>query len=246
MYGMNELRHQNKDDDGQKLKVYEIFASIQGEGPYAGQPAIFIRLSGCMLQCTMCDTNFDSPVDNYESIEDIIFTHVKPLAETTKTDLVVLTGGEPLLQNIVPLINKLLWNGFRVQIETAGSKFFNNNWNFKNSEWLVPYSTGVLKTVTFVCSPKTRVVDPNLEPYIDAWKYIIRENETSEEDGLPNCGTQKNALNIAPARPLTSLAPIYVQPLDEKGQDNTKYTAAIAMKYGYRLSLQLHKIIGLP
>ena len=249
MYGKNKALHQNPDDKGLELQVYETFASIQGEGPYAGEPAIFIRLSGCLLQCYMCDTDFESSIDSTWPL-NVFLQRVKELNTIVDTDLVVITGGEPLRQNIVPLIDLLVKNGYRVQIETAGSKFFNRNWNYVNHEWLIPYRKGINKQVTFVCSPKTALIDERLRQYIDAWKYVIRKDEVASLDGLPNYSTQINSLQCTThciiARPGTSTAPIYVQPMDEEERDNKKFTAEIAMKYGYKLSIQIHKTIGLP
>jgi len=86
--------------DGNHLSVVAIFATIQGEGPRSGQPAIFIRLGGCNLACKFCDTDFD-----------------------TFKNLIVITGGEPLRQPIEKLCANLLDNGFIVQIETNGMLF---------------------------------------------------------------------------------------------------------------------------
>lgn len=100
------------------LKVNEIFYSIQGESSFAGRPCVFIRLSGCNLRCSYCDTQYAYEEGQAYSIENTI-----GIAESYGCSLIEVTGGEPLLQKATPiLINDLLNKGFQVLIETNGSK----------------------------------------------------------------------------------------------------------------------------
>lgn len=99
------------------LKVCEIFTSIQGESTYAGWPCLFVRLTGCNLRCTYCDTKYayyngyDMPIDDI--VNNALGSDIK---------LVEITGGEPLLQSKTKtLINRLLDCGLKVLIETNGS-----------------------------------------------------------------------------------------------------------------------------
>jgi 7-carboxy-7-deazaguanine synthase len=101
------------------MKIIEMFKSIQGESSYAGIPCFFIRLAGCNLNCSYCDTEYAKTADGADeySIEDI-------LTETKKAgvSLVEITGGEPLLQNgVIDLSGRLLLAGYTVLIETNGS-----------------------------------------------------------------------------------------------------------------------------
>ena len=99
------------------MKVCEIFASIQGESSYAGLPCVFVRMSGCNLRCSYCDTTY-SYEEGMEMSEDDIIAAV----QSYSTKLVEVTGGEPLLQNdVLFLIKKFLDNGFNVLVETNGS-----------------------------------------------------------------------------------------------------------------------------
>ncbi len=99
------------------MKVCEIFASVQGESSYAGLPCSFVRLSGCNMRCTYCDTQYSYGDGTEMPVEEIIG---RVRAEGLK--LVEITGGEPLLQEDTPLLVKaLLDEGFRVLIETNGS-----------------------------------------------------------------------------------------------------------------------------
>lgn len=109
-----------------KLKVTELFLSIQGEGIHSGLPTYFIRLSGCNLRCSYCDTKYSYSGGKEIKIKDILNNIVKQ-----KFKLVCLTGGEPLLQaGTKILINKLVSLGYNVDIETNGSILIND---FNNS-----------------------------------------------------------------------------------------------------------------
>jgi len=100
------------------LRVNEIFYSIQGESTFAGFPCIFIRLTGCNLRCTYCDTTYA-----YEEGDDIPLDRI--LATVTKfaCSLIEVTGGEPLIQDETPdLISTLIKKGYTVLLETNGSQ----------------------------------------------------------------------------------------------------------------------------
>ena len=99
------------------LKVNEIFYSIQGESTYAGRRYVFIRLTGCNLRCTYCDTEYAFYDGENLSVDAII-----KKVESYNCNLVEITGGEPLLQNEVhQLMHKLCDNNFTVLLETSGS-----------------------------------------------------------------------------------------------------------------------------
>jgi 7-carboxy-7-deazaguanine synthase len=99
------------------LKVSEIFYSIQGESLRAGYPCVFVRLAGCNLRCTYCDTAYALHGGTQRSIEEIL-KDVKQY----RCSLVEVTGGEPLLQDETPeLITKLAETGYNVLLETNGT-----------------------------------------------------------------------------------------------------------------------------
>jgi len=99
------------------MKVNEIFYSIQGESTFQGFPCLFIRTTGCNLRCSYCDTLY-AFYDGYEISVDAILREVGK----HKTDLIEITGGEPLIQKEVPLLIKELLNlNYTVLIETNGS-----------------------------------------------------------------------------------------------------------------------------
>lgn len=99
------------------LKINEIFYSIQGESSRAGERCVFIRLTGCNLRCTYCDTEYAFYEGTSESIDDII-----DAVKRYNCKLVEITGGEPLLQNDSLILMKSLCDaGFDVMLETGGS-----------------------------------------------------------------------------------------------------------------------------
>ena len=112
--------------------ITEIFKSIQGEGTRAGLPCIFVRLTGCNLRCTWCDTAYAFHGGKKMSVDDVL-ARVDELAGSRQDStsgshaavpLVELTGGEPLLQEeVYPLADKLLGAGYSVLIETSGERF---------------------------------------------------------------------------------------------------------------------------
>jgi 7-carboxy-7-deazaguanine synthase len=99
------------------LTINEIFYSIQGESTFAGQPCVFVRLTGCDLRCTYCDTEYAFYEGKRRSLDEIV-------AEVEKhpCKLVEVTGGEPLLQKRVhKLMSRLADDGYTVLIETSGA-----------------------------------------------------------------------------------------------------------------------------
>ena len=104
--------------------ITEIFKSIQGEGTRAGRPCIFVRLTGCNLRCTWCDTTYAFHGGQKMSVEEVVERVEALRGSAVGGPLVELTGGEPLLQqDIYPLAERLLAAGFVVLIETSGERF---------------------------------------------------------------------------------------------------------------------------
>ena len=208
--------------DGQQLSVTRIFATLQGEGPFAGQPAVFVRLGGCNLACDFCDTEFETFSDWF--LRDIL-AEVKRLAGSPRLrDLIVVTGGEPFRQPIGPLCEALLEAGFRVQIETNGTLY-----------------RPVPEAVNIVCSPKNpnngyAPLRPDLLEHTNAIKFLLSCHDDRYRS-VPDVGQSEHAV------------PVYVQPMDEgdavKNAANMAYAASMAQAGGYRLSLQLHKWLGI-
>lgn len=221
MFGNNPRRAPVK-GDGTKIDVQNIFKTIQGEGPYSGRPAIFIRLGGCNLACKFCDTEFETYQN--ESLAEII-EKVESLNPDHAINLIVITGGEPLRQPIELLCNKLIAQKYLVQIETNGTLY-----------------QSLPKEVKIICSPKPSdsgyyPIRDDLLQRVNALKFVISDHIDLYRD-ISEVGQSK--YNI----------PVYLQPMDEidaaKNADNLKRTLELLAKGDYHLSLQVHKIVGLP
>lgn len=107
--------------------ITEIFKSIQGESTYAGLPCVFVRLTGCNLRCTWCDTAYAFHGGTRYSVAEVIARvaelHRNPQQAGKERRLVEITGGEPLLQPETPeLARRLLAEGYEVLMETSGER----------------------------------------------------------------------------------------------------------------------------
>ncbi|HHT9129782.1 MAG TPA: 7-carboxy-7-deazaguanine synthase QueE, partial [Candidatus Brocadiaceae bacterium] len=99
------------------MKINEIFKSIQGETSYVGLPCTFIRITGCNLRCSYCDTTYA-----YEEGAEMSINSILESIGGFKSKLVCVTGGEPLSNKDTPsLIKELLSKNYRVLVETNGS-----------------------------------------------------------------------------------------------------------------------------
>jgi len=213
-----------------RLDLKEIFYTLQGEGPFAGQSAVFIRLAGCNLQCPGCDTDYTTDsmvVDAYDvvrRVQDIAAPHCR---------LVVITGGEPFRQDLKLLVRLLYGQNFTVQIETNGT---------------FPCPGSIRKLTTIVVSPKTPVISIT---HPDAFKYVASADDIDPEDGLPRIALQHGTKRLArPPSGYQYRGLVYLQPADEqdpeKNAKNQEAVVQACLRYGHRLCLQTHKIVGLP
>lgn len=99
------------------LKINEIFKSIQGESSHTGLPCVFVRLTGCNLRCTWCDTEYAFYEGKGMTVEDVV-----DAVEQCGISLVEITGGEPLMQKeVIPLMQTLLEKNYTVMLETGGA-----------------------------------------------------------------------------------------------------------------------------
>ncbi len=236
MRGDNPLRPQELTAD--HLWVQEVFYTLQGEGPFAGQPAVFVRLAGCNLSCFWCDTEFESSTWRPD-LDELIAAVEKVRPEFCQ--LIVLTGGEPFRQNIKPFIERALalTEELIVQIETNGTLYVE-----------LPES----ERIHIVCSPKTTSLNQRLVPKISSYKYLIADGQYDSLDGLPIESTQKAGVVARIARPQAGLQgqipQVFVMPIDATAaavsQANTQAAVKVALEFGYRLTLQTHKITGIP
>jgi 7-carboxy-7-deazaguanine synthase len=220
-------------DHGETIQVHSIFYTIQGEGPFSGMPAIFIRLAGCNLQCPGCDTEYTEHRKAYTAaqLKDAVSTMVRE-AGGSSAELAVITGGEPLRQNITGLVNALQELGYLVQIETNGT---------------LPPSPG-MPPCAIVCSPKAPKVNEKLLAFgVLAFKYVVDTLSGVLADGLPAAILH----GMEPARPPKDFeGDIFLSPMDEGCLDANARNLGLAVRsclsHGYRLQVQLHKLASLP
>lgn len=102
----------------ERLRVIEVYTSLQGESTHVGRPCVFVRLAGCNLRCTWCDSTFTFTGGVHRSVDDVLAE-----VEAAGVRLVEITGGEPLVhRQVVPLMERLLARGYEVLLETSGSR----------------------------------------------------------------------------------------------------------------------------
>lgn len=207
-----------------KLKINEIFYSIQGESTYAGLPCIFIRLTYCNLRCTWCDSEYTFHDGKDMTIDEI-------LNEIQKYDcnLVEVTGGEPLFQgNCIPLLEKLEEKNYHILLETGGSLPVNK----------VPKS--VVKVIDFKC-PGSGMEKKNLWSILDdidekdEIKFVIKDK--SDYDWAEQKVREYN---------LDKTNPVIFSPVFEVLKYETLAEWVKTSNLNIRMQIQLHKHIWSP
>jgi 7-carboxy-7-deazaguanine synthase len=234
----NQPIEKSVSSDGSTLDVHSIFLTIQGEGPFSGERAVFVRLAGCNLQCPFCDTQYTEGRAT-RTVQQVI-DEVRHLSGH-KPILVVITGGEPFRQNLSPILKELERREYLVQIETNGT--------LPVSDHTYVRSTVIRRGTYIICSPKTGKVHSTIEKYACAFKYVIDAKSVDPDDGLPilALGHTANPRVYRPQGPRH--AQIFVQPMDEDDpvavQANLDATIRACIQYGYTLQLQIHKLMGI-
>lgn len=208
------------------LKVNEIFTSVKGEGLYIGVPMTFVRLSGCNLHCLECDTPHQH---GFELSEEQIFASV----QSRRPQRVVITGGEPLMQDLTRLLELLCNDAYAVHLETNGCYEIP-----KGFSWTC-------------CSPKVR--NPNYDwrhtngESTDTWKLpglsVADEVKVSTYNWFDFIGKDGR-----PLWPTTREQLLYIQPWAHKqfiNPEQVNIALDLVHKWPHwRYSTQLHKAIG--
>lgn len=135
------------------MRINEIFYSLQGEGRYAGTPAVFVRFSGCNLRCGFCDTA-------HESFAEMSESEIMERIARFPAKRVVLTGGEPTLQLTRSFMETLHERGYRIHVETNGT-----NRLPAEADWVV-------------CSPKGA---PLRLEHVNELKVVFTGDDTEPE-----------------------------------------------------------------
>lgn len=194
------------------LPVMEHFYTLQGEGLHTGVPAYFIRLGGCDVGCVWCDVKESWPIDAHPKYSiDTLVGWVK----ATPAQVVVITGGEPLMHDLGPLTEALQAAGCRTHIETSGAGTFSGSWN-----WVT-------------CSPKKfKPAEPEALAAADELKVIVyhKSDLVWATTFLPH---------------LKPGCALLLQPEWSKMQEMLPLIIAFVQQHPeWRVSLQTHKWIG--
>lgn len=193
--------------------VMEHFYTIQGEGAHTGKAAYFIRLAGCDVGCSWCDVKESWDADQHPRIS------IRQMIEgllATPASIVVVTGGEPLLQNLNPLCKALHAVGKQIHIETSGSS---------------PLS-GSLDWITL--SPKRfKLPLEEIYPYVDELKVVVlrKKDLAWAEEHAAKC-PEKTRLMLQPEWDTPESMPLIVEFVKNHPE--------------WQISLQTHKFLGVP
>jgi len=198
------------------LNVKEIFYSLQGEGGRQGEASIFIRLSGCNLKCDFCDTDFSGGEElNYEQL----FSLIQPYP----CQWIVWTGGEPTLQLTDDCLLYFKRAGFFQAIESNGSNPLSA---------LLDYTVVSPKEKTnYENDPRTLV--RKINPRVDEIRLPVREN-----DIIPS-------IELLPEATFYYLSPIFTKSIEATNANINYCVQQIKQNTQWRLSLQMHKLIGI-
>ncbi len=221
------------------LQVTEIYKSLQGESTYAGLPCVFVRLTGCNLRCSWCDSEFSFYGGHKMTLRQVF----SDVATLSAGGLVEITGGEPMLQDreVVPLMEHLLNAGYQVLLETSGERS------------LARVPKQVIKIVDVKCphsgEPDTFALDnlEALQPH-DELKFVLADRTDYEF-------ARAFVVNHALAERVHA---ILFSPAFEKGASGSRDTSHCLLdpqelaqwilddNVPARLSLQIHKLIWDP
>jgi organic radical activating enzyme len=196
------------------LPVMEHFYTLQGEGFHQGKAAYFIRLGGCDVGCVWCDVkdSWEAGKHPIRKVEDLIAT-----VKETPAQIVVITGGEPLMHELTYLTEQLHKAGLRTHIETSGSSPLSGSWN-----WIT-------------LSPKKfKAPLPEVVPHASELKIVIFNKSDF-------AWAEKWAAQVSPQ------CKLYLQPEWSKAASVTPLIIDyIKANPQWQLSLQIHKYINVP
>lgn len=218
-------------------KLNEIFETIQGEGSYTGMPSIFVRLQGCPVGCSWCDTKQTWAVDPEQAVS--LDSVVKKQGDTPQwTDIsasrllqlfselgyqakhVVITGGEPCMYDLTPLCQLLHQQGYSTQIETSGT------FDIK-----APAETWVTVSPKVNMRGGYKVLD----------SALARANEIKHPVAMDK--HVEDLLQLLQHVDITNKL-IYLQPISQQ-EKATRLAIDYCKKYNWRLSVQVHKYLGI-
>lgn len=232
---LNTQKPSKRITDHHNLLLHSEFHTIQGEGPFAGRAALFIRLAGCNLQCPMCDTEYTEGATLVELSE--YSAEVSKRLKALRCNLIVITGGEPFRQGTALSIfcNMMLHinHNLTIQIESNGTMAVPEDLN---------------PNVVIVCSPKAHKVHPSIVERVKHWKYVLDYRSQDLLDGLPIKALDHPATPYVARPPKRDDITVYLQPADTQdvthNERNVRLVTSTCLEFGYTLQLQIHKLIG--
>lgn len=206
------------------MRITEIFHSIQGESTYAGQPCVFVRLTGCPLRCTWCDTAYAFHGGEEMSVADVLTT-----VTSYGCRLVEITGGEPLAQSqVFQLIESLCAADYTVLIETSGAIDISP----------VDRRARVILDVKCPGSGMTEQM---------WWKNLTRLTAKDEvKFVVADRHDYDWAVGIIKQYGLTGLCPVLMSPVFESLEPRQLAEWILTDRLPVRFQLQLHKFIWAP
>ena len=220
-----------------KYKINELFETIQGEGAFTGQPSIFLRLQGCPVGCSWCDTKHTWEINLSDEVEHSIMTNKTAesdhWAALTTADIlaifnskqfkakhIVITGGEPCMVDLTPLCSVLESHGYSCQIETSGTFEIQTTENCWVTVSPKVNMKGGYKILTSAMQRANEIKHPvATEQHVDDLKALLIEHKVIEK-------------------------PIYLQPISQK-ERATQLAIKTCIENNWRLSIQVHKYIGI-
>jgi 7-carboxy-7-deazaguanine synthase len=222
------------------MQITEIYKSLQGESTYAGMPCVFVRLTGCNLRCSWCDTEYSFYGGKKMSLEQV-FEEVETLS--SRPGLVEITGGEPMLQEreLVPLMQRMVEAGYKVLLETSGERL------------LARVPAGVVKIVDVKCPGSSEGDTFNIENLEslqahDEVKFVIsgRGDYEFARDftGRHDLAQRVNAVLFSPAFSKSASGPRDASNCLLDPQELAEWM--LEDNVPARLGLQIHKLIWDP
>jgi 7-carboxy-7-deazaguanine synthase len=204
-----------------RLKIYEIFYSIQGESTFAGRPCVLVRLTGCQMRCSWCDTEYAFHGGAWMGLEEVLAKVAAfgcPLAE--------VTGGEPLLQpGCLPLLSALCDAGYEVLLETGGGLD------------IAPVDPRVRRILDIKC-PGSGESENN------RWENLADLRATDEvKFVVADRADYDWAKGVIAERGLAGVCPLHFSPVWESCPPAELASWILADRLPVRLTLQQHKIL---
>lgn len=204
-----------------RLKIYEIFYSIQGESTFAGRPCVLVRLTGCQMRCSWCDTEYAFHGGAWMGLDEVM-----EKVAAFGCPLVEVTGGEPLLQpGCLPLLTALADRGYEVLLETGGGLD------------IAPVDPRVRRILDIKC-PASGEAENN------RWENLADLRATDEiKFVVADRGDYDWAKGVIAERSLAGVCPIHFSPVWETCPPAELAAWILADRLPVRLTLQQHKIL---